>query len=70
MFIAIGAFVFKFYIEAILFGVIMDLLYGSAASFGYGLVGIVLSIVIFLAMPRVNEAVRPAYRTSRQLPRR
>lgn len=59
--VAVGVFIFPFYGEALLFGIIIDLLYGTAVSFGFGAVGFVLTFIIFMVMIRVKYAVRPAY---------
>lgn len=56
--VGIGAFIFGSYFEAILFGIIVDLLYGTATSFGFGMVGLVAGFVMFLIMPRIKSLVR------------
>jgi len=61
--IAVGVFKFPAYFEAILFGVIIDLLYGTVVSFGSGVIGLFSALFVFIVMVRVKYAVRPAYST-------
>jgi len=58
MFIALGVFIFPFYGEAILFGVLADLLYGTNILYGFGIIGLVSSVIIFTAMLRIKKAIR------------
>lgn len=60
VFVAIGVFKFPFYSEAILFGVLLDLLYGTTTAYGFGAVSLALAFVIFIITLRVKSAVRPA----------
>lgn len=60
--VAVGTFKFPFYGEAVLFGVLIDLLYGTVTSYGFGLAGFILALGIFATMFRFRDAVRPAYR--------
>ena len=61
--LAFGVFKFPVYFEAILFGVIIDLLYGTVVSFGFGVIGLFSTLFVFIVMVRVKYAVRPAYST-------
>lgn len=54
----IGAFLWPPYYEVLMFGILVDLLYGaSTLSFG-GLLGILVSIIIFFAASYAKKAVR------------
>ncbi|MBI5400968.1 MAG: hypothetical protein HZB12_02545 [Candidatus Yonathbacteria bacterium] len=57
--IAAGAFNFSFYAEAVVFGALIDLLYGTALSFGLGIIGFIFAIVIFVMMRYAKSTVRP-----------
>lgn len=60
-FVIAGVFIFKFYYEAIFFGVVSDLLYGTVTSFGFGMIGLVTAFAILFFVPRVKDAIRPTH---------
>lgn len=56
--IAVGVYIFPFYGEAIIFGTLIDLLYGASTSLGYGILGLVVAVGILVVVPRIKSAVR------------
>ncbi len=57
-FVAIGVYLFPFYGEAIVFGFLLDLLYGTNILYGFGIIGLVSSLGIFLIVLRIKKAIR------------
>lgn len=58
LFVACGAFVFDFYVEALAFGIIFDLMYGTIDSSMYGIGIFVVCTALFFIMPCVKDSVR------------
>lgn len=60
IFSVIGIFYFNSYYEAIVLGILFDILYGVLGNFflGYGIFGFTLMILIFLFMKKLKQELR------------
>lgn len=54
----VGAFLFPFYYEIILAGILFDVLYGISAHPVRGVLGLLVAIVLFVVARRLKRAVR------------
>lgn len=60
IFSVIGIFYFNSYYEAIVLGILFDILYGvkGSISLGYGIMGFIVMIISFFIIKRVKQELR------------
>lgn len=55
-----GLFLFPWYVEAVIGGILFDILYGVQGSllFGFGMLALIVSIISFFAMEKFKKNLR------------
>ena len=55
-----GTFLFPWYVEVIVAGLLFDLLYGALglSLFGFGILGFVTAVVLFFGIQKIKENLR------------
>lgn len=54
----LGVFYFPAYYELVVFGFVLDILYGSSGGTGYGVVGFLVALVCFFAFEKIRREIR------------
>ncbi len=58
IFAFVGAFLFPYYYEIIVAGILVDLLYGTLVHPTRGILGLIVAIILFVVARRLRRAVR------------